>query len=129
MSMPAANPTGNLWKAHLMAMGDVTDRLERVCKAFNQASSPYALVGGQAVALWVASRDAAAVRTTKDGDVLCDARIFPGRRRRRCRPRWTISKSSGSACSWIAGIPTRDTPSTWSGPARRSGRNALFGSD
>jgi hypothetical protein len=31
---------------------------------------PYAVVGGQAVALWVASKEPAAVRTTKDVDIL-----------------------------------------------------------
>jgi hypothetical protein len=31
---------------------------------------PFALVGGQAVALWVATKDPAAVRTTKDVDIL-----------------------------------------------------------
>ena len=33
-------------------------------------ATPYALVGGQAVALWVATKDPAAVRTTKDVDIL-----------------------------------------------------------
>jgi hypothetical protein len=33
---------------------------------------PYALVGGQAVALWVATKDPAAVRTTKGVDILLD---------------------------------------------------------
>ncbi len=45
-------------------------RLRRICRALSEASLPFALVGGQAVALWVASRDPAAVRTTKDVDVL-----------------------------------------------------------
>ena len=53
-----------------MALDDVTQRLRRICRAFNGASVPFALVGGQAVALWVATRDPAAVRTTKDVDVL-----------------------------------------------------------
>ena len=53
-----------------MALDDVTDRLERITKALNTASVPYALVGGQAVAIWVATRDPAAVGTTKDVDLL-----------------------------------------------------------
>ena len=53
-----------------MALDDVTARLERITQAFEQAAIPYALVGGQAVAIWVATRDPAAVRTTKDVDVL-----------------------------------------------------------
>jgi hypothetical protein len=53
-----------------MAVDDVTNRLERICKAFEEAGIPYAVVGGQAVALWVATRDPAAVRTSKDVDIL-----------------------------------------------------------
>src|SRR5713226_7270748 len=58
------------WERYRMALDDVTTRLERITKAFEQASIPYALVGGQAVAIWVATRDPAAVRTTKDVDIL-----------------------------------------------------------
>ncbi len=77
MAMRVANPAENLWKAYLMALDDVTDRLERICAAFNGAAVPYALVGGQAVAMWVASRDPAAVRTTKDVDVLLRREDLP----------------------------------------------------
>jgi hypothetical protein len=60
-----------------MALDDVTDRLERICAALAKASVPYALVGGQAVALWVATRDPAAVRTTKDVDILLRREDLP----------------------------------------------------
>jgi hypothetical protein len=60
-----------------MALDDVTDRLERICAALGKASVPYALVGGQAVALWVATRDPAAVRTTKDVDLLLRREDLP----------------------------------------------------
>ncbi len=53
-----------------MSLDDVTDRLRRITRALEQMSVPYALVGGQAVALWVASKEPAAVRTTKDVDVM-----------------------------------------------------------
>jgi len=53
-----------------MALDEVSDRLQRICAALGAASVPYALVGGQAVAMWVASKDPAAVRTTKDVDIL-----------------------------------------------------------
>jgi hypothetical protein len=53
-----------------MALDDVAKRLQRVVTALNDAKVPFALVGGQAVALWVATKDPAAVRTTKDVDVL-----------------------------------------------------------
>jgi hypothetical protein len=53
-----------------MALDEVTDRLERIARALDQAGVAFALVGGQAVALWVATKDPAAVRTTKDVDIL-----------------------------------------------------------
>ena len=59
-----------LWERYVMALDDVTQRLERITKALDGSQVPYALVGGQAVALWVASKDPAAVRTTKDVDIL-----------------------------------------------------------
>ena len=58
--------------------------MERICKALGTAGVPFALVGGQAVALWVASRDPAAVRTTKDVDILLRREDLP----RRGPPRW-----------------------------------------
>jgi hypothetical protein len=53
-----------------MALDAVTERLQRIVTALEEANVPYALVGGQAVALWVATRDPAAVRTTKGVDIL-----------------------------------------------------------
>jgi hypothetical protein len=53
-----------------MALDEVTQRLERIAGALEGAGVAYALVGGQAVALWVATKDPAAVRTTKDVDIL-----------------------------------------------------------
>ena len=60
-----------------MAVNDVTDRLERIARALEEAQVPYALVGGQAVALWVATQDPAAVRTTKDVDILLRREDLP----------------------------------------------------
>src|SRR6516164_753254 len=71
-----ASSTG-LWERHLMALEDVTDRLERITRALDQAGLLYAIVGGQAVALWVATKDAAAVRTTKDVDILVRREDLP----------------------------------------------------
>ena len=53
-----------------MAVEDVTQRFLRVTAAFDAAHIPYALVGGQAVALWVATEDPDAIRITKDVDIL-----------------------------------------------------------
>ena len=60
-----------------MALEDVTRRLQRICAALETAAVPYALVGGQAVAMWVATRDPAAVRTTKDVDILIRREALP----------------------------------------------------
>ncbi len=63
-----------------MALDEVTDRLQRITHALEGAGIAYALVGGQAVALWVATRDPAAVRTTKDVDILLRRDDLPGAR-------------------------------------------------
>jgi len=60
-----------------MALDEVTDRLGRIARALEQAAVPFALVGGQAVALWVATKDPAAVRTTKDVDILLRREDLP----------------------------------------------------
>jgi hypothetical protein len=65
------------WSRYLMALDDVTNILQRFCRAFSLARISYAVVGGQAVAIWVASKEPAAVRTTKDVDVLLDRSDLP----------------------------------------------------
>ena len=63
-----------------MALDDVSERLERITNCLDDAGVPYALVGGQAVALWVATVEPAAVRTTKDVDLLIDRADLPAAR-------------------------------------------------
>jgi hypothetical protein len=53
-----------------MALDEINERLERITRALNAAGVPFALIGGQAVAIWVATRDPDAVRTTKDVDIM-----------------------------------------------------------
>ncbi len=48
----------------------VRQRLVRAAAALKAGSVPYAIVGGNAVAAWVATVDRAAVRNTQDVDVL-----------------------------------------------------------
>jgi hypothetical protein len=69
-----------LWEKYRMALDKVTERLERITGALESAAVPYALVGGQAVALWVATKDPAAVRTTKDVDILLRRKDLPAAR-------------------------------------------------
>ena len=52
------------------AVEKVRERLLRTARALNGAGVRYAVIGGQAVAIWVASKDEGAVRNTKDVDIL-----------------------------------------------------------
>jgi hypothetical protein len=68
MSEVAATPVG--WEKALMAAEKVKERLRRATKALDNARVPYAVVGGNAVAEWVARVDEDAVRNTRDVDLL-----------------------------------------------------------
>jgi hypothetical protein len=52
------------------AVAKVRERLLRATAALNESGVPYAVVGGNAVASWVATVDEGAVRTTRDIDLL-----------------------------------------------------------
>ena len=52
------------------AVEKVKERLERSCAALEKANVPYAIIGGHAVAAWVATVDDGAVRNTRDVDLL-----------------------------------------------------------
>jgi len=58
------------------AVEKVRDRLMRAATVLEQAGVPYAVVGGNAVAAWVATIDEAAVRNTQDVDILLDPDDF-----------------------------------------------------
>ena len=68
MSEAAVAPIG--WERALMAAEKVKERLRRATKALEAAGIPYAVVGGNAVAEWVARVDEEAVRNTRDVDIL-----------------------------------------------------------
>src|SRR5262245_55768193 len=68
MAESAVAPLG--WERTMLAMEKVKDRLRRVTQALAQAGVPYAVVGGNAVAEWVGRVDEAAVRNTRDVDIL-----------------------------------------------------------
>jgi hypothetical protein len=59
-----------LWLRMERSVEKVRQRLERAASALEGARIPYALVGGNAVGVWVAQVDEAAVRTTRDVDIL-----------------------------------------------------------
>lgn len=58
------------WERMSNAVEAVRQRLLRTAKALREAGVPYAIVGGNAVAAWVSRVDEAAVRNTRDVDVL-----------------------------------------------------------
>lgn len=77
------------WTVQTVAMGpDILDRMERAVakvrerlvratEALSRAGIPFAVVGGNAVASWVATVDEGAVRTTRDIDLLVRRQDLP----------------------------------------------------
>ena len=68
------------WERALMAAEKVKERLRRATRALDAAGVPYAVVGGNAVAEWVARVDEDAVRNTRDVDILIRRPDFPAAR-------------------------------------------------
>lgn len=71
--MPILQPFS--WVMMIEAVQAVRERLLRSAAALREAGIPYAIIGGNAVAAWVARIDKAAVRNTQDVDILirrCD---------------------------------------------------------
>ncbi len=65
------------WERALMAAEKVKERLRRATRALDAAGVPYAVVGGNAVAEWVARKDEDAVRNTRDVDLLISRSDLP----------------------------------------------------
>ena len=59
-----------LWARMERAVERVNDRLRKTVRILEGAKVPYAVVGGHAVRAWVAQVDEAALRTTRDVDIL-----------------------------------------------------------
>ncbi|WP_254510629.1 nucleotidyltransferase family protein [Anatilimnocola floriformis] len=86
---PSSIPDPAGWTSTTVSMGpEILDRMERAVtkvrerllratKALNQAGIPYAVVGGHAVASWVATIDEGAVRNTRDVDLLVRRNDLP----------------------------------------------------
>ncbi len=68
MSHAAFGPIS--WERMIGAVEDVRNRLERATAALEKAGIDYAVIGGNAVAAWVSRIDRAAVRNTRDVDLL-----------------------------------------------------------
>jgi hypothetical protein len=81
-SSDSPQSTTQSWTAQTVGMGpEILDRMEkavakvrerllRATQALGQTGIPYAVVGGNAVASWVATVDEGAVRNTRDVDLL-----------------------------------------------------------
>jgi hypothetical protein len=65
------------FQRYVMAVERVEKRLRRVTKALNEAGVRYAVIGGNAVAVWVAKADPSATRSTVDIDLLVDHGDLP----------------------------------------------------
>lgn len=59
------------------AVEKVRERLLRTCRALEAGGVSYVVIGGNAVAVWVGSKDEGAVRNTKDVDVLLNRGDLP----------------------------------------------------
>ena len=74
-------PTAELVLERMVrAVEKVRDRLLRATSALEAAHVPYAVIGGNAVAAWVARVDEAAVRNTQDVDILIRRPDLPAAR-------------------------------------------------
>ena len=58
------------WERMIRAVEKVRERTLRAARALQSAGIPYAVAGGNAVAAWLARVDEAAVRNTRDVDIL-----------------------------------------------------------
>ena len=66
-----------LWNRIERALEKVKDRLNRVTSALENAGIPYAVIGGNAVQLWVAQVDESVVRNTRDVDIIINPEDLP----------------------------------------------------
>ena len=69
-----------LWHRMERAVERVNERLQRTVATLEAAGVPYAVIGGHAVRAWVAQVDEAAVRNTRDVDILVRPSDYPALR-------------------------------------------------
>ncbi len=66
-----------VWERMVTAVEKVHERLRRATAVLQASGIPYAVIGGNAVAAWVARIDPAAVRNTQDVDILLNRADLP----------------------------------------------------
>jgi hypothetical protein len=59
-----------LWERIARSVETIEERLRRTVRVLEETAIPYAVVGGNAVRIWVAQIDQGAVRATNDVDIL-----------------------------------------------------------
>lgn len=66
------------FESYVMAVDRVERLLHQVTQALDRENVPHAVIGGNAVAAWIASVDPTAARATKDVDILLRRDDLPG---------------------------------------------------
>lgn len=120
MSDTAQSTLLDPWQLHRMAVDEVQLRFQRITAALSEASVPHAVVGGQVVAAWVATKDPDAVRVTKDVDILLSRDDLPRAR--------AAALSLGLEYCKIQGVGMfveRQDPHPRRGPSALGGRKLL----
>ena len=84
-----------LWERIERAVEKVKQRLQRAARSLDAAGIPYAVIGGNAVQLWVAQVDEAAVRNTQDVDILLNRADLPGAIRALQTERFVFAEVAG----------------------------------
>ena len=87
---------GTDYRAYVLAVDRVEKRLRRVTAALDAAGIKYAVIGGNAVAAWVARVDPAATRSTKDVDLLVEQSDLPRIE--------TVLTHAGFTCEDVLGV-------------------------
>jgi hypothetical protein len=86
-----------LWDRMERAVEKVNERLRKTVAILEASGIPYAVVGGHAVRAWVAQVDEAAVRITRDVDIMIDPQSLPALK--------TAMEAGGFHYRETAGVP------------------------
>ena len=116
-TIPAPN---DLLDRMVRAVEKVRERLRRAAAALDGARIPYAVVGGNAVASWVARVDEAAVRNTQDVDILLNRSDLEAAKHALAEAGFVFRHVKGIDMFLDGPEPRPAMPSTSSLPARRS---------
>jgi hypothetical protein len=103
------------------AVGKVRDRLLRATAALNDVGVLYAVVGGNAVASWVATVDEGAVRTTRDINLLVRRSDLPASAAALERAGFVRDELLDVSCSATAQRANPARPSISCSPVKRHG--------